>query len=299
MPESMDKNNNQYCVNALTIDIEDYKCNVWRDWLNLTIPPSHAAAANTEWFLEKLDQHNTKATCFILGEFAKEFPSLVKVIADAGHEIGVHGFYHQQVFKLTREEFRTEVADCKKLLEDIISVAVIGHRAPAFSVMPKTAWALDVLAEEGFKYDSSVFPIRGRRYGWPGFSKDICKIDVPSGASIIEVPMATISLLGMSLPVAGGGYIRHFPYIITKLAIKHLQKQRPVVVYMHPYEIELDPDPLDYSNVSPEERRVAARFHKLQLRNRKTMPQKICNLLSNFNFAPIAQIIDSGNLNNK
>lgn len=146
-------------LNALSIDVKDYWSIFSRDWLGKDIEPSAAVVKNTEWFLETLSRYDVKATFFILGEVAKKFPSLVKKIAEDGHEIGAHGFLHKQIFRLTKEEFRREVADCKKLLEDTISGSVLGHRAPAFSIMPKTKWALEILAQEDFKYDSSVYPI--------------------------------------------------------------------------------------------------------------------------------------------
>ena len=171
--------------NALSIDVEDYWSIFSRDWLHQDIEPTEAVVRNTKWFLETLADNNTKATFFILGEVAKKFPSLIREIAEDGHEIGVHGFSHKQIFKLTENQFRREVADCRKLLVDISSGPVRGHRAAAFSIMPQTKWALEVLSQEGFEYDSSVYPIGSGRYGWPGFSKDICKVDLPSGRSII------------------------------------------------------------------------------------------------------------------
>ncbi|MHC4738612.1 MAG: DUF3473 domain-containing protein [Planctomycetota bacterium] len=280
-------------VNALTIDVEDYWSIFSRDWLHQDAEPTEAVARNTEWFLDTLSMHNVKATFFILGEVAQKFPALIKKIAQQGHEIASHGFHHKQIFKLTEEQFRNDIADSKKLLEDITSAPVLGHRAAAFSIMPETKWALEVLAEEGFKYDSSVYPISGKRYGWPGFSKEICKIDLPSGHSITEVPMSTVTVFGKTFPAAGGGYIRHFPYIITKLAIKHIQKQRPVIVYMHPYEINTEDVAFETEHLSDSDKNKVSTFHKMQLRNRKSMPQKLLNLLSDFEFTSIAQIIDS------
>ncbi len=278
-------------ISALTIDVEDYWSIFFRDWLHLEIEPSDAVVRNTEWFLQTLAEHNTKATFFILGEVAQKFPSLVKKIADAGHEIGVHGFLHKQLFKLSKDEFRTEVTDCKKLLEDITSNQIVGHRAPAFSIMPDTKWALEILAEEGFKYDSSVYPISGKRYGWPDFSKDICKLDLPDGNSIIEVPLSTITILGKTLPAAGGGYIRHFPYIVTKLAIRRIQKTRPVIVYMHPYEVDTEAKIFETKHLSAEDRNRATRLHKMQLRNRNTVAEKLNSLLKDFKFTAITNII--------
>lgn len=279
-------------INALSIDVEDYWSILSRDWLHIEAEPSDAVVSNTEWFLQTLAQHNVKATFFILGEVAKKFPSLIKKIAKDGHEVGVHGFSHKQIFKLTEEEFRREIVDCKKLLEDTISGSVWGHRAPAFSIMPQTEWALEILAQEGFKYDSSVYPISGKRYGWPGFSKGICKLDLPSGRTIIEVPMSTVRIFGIDLPAAGGGYIRHLPYAVTKWAIKHIQKERPVIVYMHPYEIDTKVRTLDTEHLSCKKRYKVIKFHKMQQRNRDTVSKKLVKLFLNFEFTTVREVIE-------
>ena len=283
-------------THGLSIDVEDYWSIFSRDWLHREIEPSDAVVKNTEWFLQALAEHNTKATFFVLGEVAKKIPSLIKKIAQNGHEVGVHGFFHRQIYKLSKDEFRREVTGCKKLLEDITSNQVIGHRAPAFSIMPDTKWALEILAQEGFKYDSSVFPISGRRYGWPGFSKEICKVSLPDGNSIIEVPMSTVTIFGKTLPVGGGGYIRHFPYIVTKLAIKHIQKTRPVIVYMHPYEIDTETKIFETNHLSSKEQTKVARLHKMQLRNRGTVAKKLTGLLKEFQFTTVANIISGTGL---
>jgi polysaccharide deacetylase family protein (PEP-CTERM system associated) len=279
-------------LNALTIDVEDYWSIFSRDWLHQDIEPTEAVVRNTKWFLETLADNNTKATFFILGEVAKKFPSLIKKIAEDGHEIGVHGFSHKQIFKLTEDQFRREVADCRKLLEDITSGPVRGHRAAAFSIMPQTKWALEVLSQEGFEYDSSVYPVAGGRYGWPEFGKDICRVDLPSGRSIIEVPMSTVTVLGKTVPAAGGGYIRHFPYAFTKWAIKRTQKTRPVIVYMHPYEIDTETRKFDMKHLSYKERFKAIKLHKIQQRNRNTGAGKLVKLLNEFEFTTIAEVIN-------
>ena len=288
--------NPQKPVSGLSIDVEDYWSIVSRDWLDRDAEPTEAVVRNTEWFLETLANHNVKATFFVLGEVAQKFPSLVKAIAQDSHEIGVHGYLHKQIFKLTRDQFWQEVDKCKKLLEDTISAPVLGHRAPAFSVIPETRWALDVLAQADFKYDSSVFPIAGRRYGWPGFSQDICRTELPSGRSIVEVPMSTVSILRRALPAGGGGYIRHLPYALTRWSMKRIQRDRPVIVYMHPYEIETDRLPLQTSHLSASAKATAIRFHKLQFRNRRSMPRKICRLLREFDFTTVWQVIENTGL---
>ncbi len=278
-------------VNAFTLDVEDYWCIFFRYWLNEDAVPSDAVIRNTEWFLQTLDQYDVKITCFILGNVAKEHPTLVKKIAENGHEIASHGFSHKQIFKLSKDEFRQEVRDSKKLLEDITSLPVVGFRAPAFSIMPDTQWALEILAQEGYRYDSSVYPISGRRYGWPGFSRDICKIDLPLNQSIIEVPMSTVSIAGKTLPAAGGGYLRHFPYSVTKTAIKQIQKQRPSIVYMHPYEIDTENKKFNMSGMSFGQKCNVMKFHIVQLRNRKTVAKKLCNLLRDFEFTTLSNVI--------
>ncbi|MHC5061006.1 MAG: polysaccharide deacetylase family protein [Planctomycetota bacterium] len=279
-------------TNALTLDVEDYWSIFFRYWLNKNTEPSEAVIRNTEWFLETLARYNVEATCFILGEVAQKHPSLVKKIAENGHEIGSHGFSHKQIFKLNRNQFRDEIATSKKLLEDITGQAVRGYRAPAFSIMPETKWALDVLAEEDYRYDSSVYPIAGKRYGWPGFRKDICQVALPSGRTIIEAPLSTVTVFGKTLPVAGGGYLRHFPYLVTKMAMSQIQKKRPAIVYMHPYEVDVDNKKFDLSSMSYAQRCKVMKFHRLQLRNRKTVAGKLINLLIDYEFTTLSNLIE-------
>ncbi|MFA5238683.1 MAG: DUF3473 domain-containing protein [Phycisphaerae bacterium] len=278
--------------NALTIDVEDYWSILGRDWLNMPdAKPSDAVLRNTKWYLQMLNDYNVKATFFILGEVAQSFPQLIKEITDEGHEIAVHGFYHRQIFKLSRNEFKKEISDAKKLLEDLSGQQVTGHRAPAFSINKDTQWALEVLAELGFVYDSSISPMAGKRYGWPGFKKEIHRMLLADGQSIIEVPMSTISFFGIRELGVGGGYMRHLPYFYTKWAIGHIQKNRPAVIYMHPYEIDTDIIPQKLDNLTGQEKTAALKFHKLQIRNRQTVKGKVDKLLSDFKFSTIKDIL--------
>jgi len=167
---------------------------------------------------------------------------------------------------------------------------VVGHRSPGFSLNSTTQWALDVLAALTFQYDTSISPMAGKRYGWPGFDKTIHKIDLPSGRSIIEAPMSTITVLSKEFHI-GGGYMRHFPYSFTKWAIKHTQKTRPVIVYMHPYEIETELRSFSTEHLAPKDKSKGIKHHKLQLRNRHTVPRKVNKLLSQFDFAPLKRVI--------
>lgn len=279
-------------IHAFTIDVEDYHNLVARDWLGREGAPTDCVVRNMARLLAWLSDRNVRATCFVLGEVAETFPQLIRDIASRGHELGVHGYYHRQVFKLTPDSFRQEVSTAKDRIEQIIGTRVRGHRAPAFSIMPETRWALDVLADAGFDYDSSVFPIKGNRYGWPGYALDIHRVDLGGGRSIIEAPMSTVSIAGMRLPVCGGGYWRHFPAAYTRWAMRRVGRDRPAIVYIHPYEIELGVGPLDTAHLDAESAGRAKRFHRMQQMNRASMEKKIVGLLDEFQFAPLGSIID-------
>jgi len=280
-------------MNALTIDVEDYYSVFRRDRLGGEAPPTDAVVRCTGRVLGLLGDRGVKATFFVLGEVARSFPQLIRDIAAAGHEIGVHGFYHRQVFKLTRQGFRRELGDAKKLVEDITGHGVEGHRAPAFSIRQETKWALEVLAELGFRYDSSVVPFKGRRYGWPGFGEDIRQVPLPGGASIIEAPITAIGILGRGIPACGGGYLRHFPYWFTRWAFRRSRHARPVIAYIHPYELDTDSPPADFAKILAAGPKAARKHHASQLRNRSTVERKLTRLLGEFRFAPLREVIDS------
>jgi hypothetical protein len=157
--------------------------------------------------------------------------------------------------------------------------------------MPQTRWALEILSEVGFSYDSSVFPFSGRRYGWPGFSLDICEVELPNGRSIIEVPMSTVRIFGKSIPACGGGYIRHFPYLYTHWAMKRVQRDRPAIVYMHPDDINTAPPPKKIRAALTKALWRSKLWHARRLHNRHTMESKLNRLLSEFRFTPIRDVI--------
>ncbi|MGB7581130.1 MAG: polysaccharide deacetylase family protein [Sedimentisphaerales bacterium] len=284
-------------LNVLTVDVEDGWSTFSRDRLSREIEPTETVVKDTERILDILSARSVRATFFVVGKVAETFPSLVKRIAGAGHEIGIHGFYHKQIFRLTPDEFRLEIKRAKSMLEDLVSVAVVGHRAPAFSVAPETRWSLRILAEEGFRYDSSIVPCKNPRYGWKGFSKDICRIDLGDGLSIVEVPMSILPIPMTSKGfMTGGGYLRHFPYFVSYAAIKHIQKTRPVIVYMHPYEFGKEVAPLPMEHL-PIVSRWRARWQAcwslgMGVGNRHTMPAKVQKLLSAFEFSTAGCVID-------
>jgi polysaccharide deacetylase family protein (PEP-CTERM system associated) len=278
-------------IHAMTIDLEDYHSVASRDWLMRNIAPTSVVLDNTRRLLELFAEHDTRATFFTLGEVAEHYPQLIRAVSAAGHELGVHGYYHRQLFKLTPADFREEVTRAKKRIEDVSGEPVFGHRAPAFSIIPDTRWGLDVLAEAGFRYDSSIFPIAGKRYGWPGFRRDIHVVDLAANRRIVEFPLTTISLLGRQFPACGGGYLRHFPLAVTRWAIERTAAHQPAVVYLHPCEVEVDCGPMDTAHLNDDDARRAKRFHRLQLRNRHTVMPKMHALLKEFAFAPMIEVI--------
>ena len=280
-------------LNALTIDLEDYWSVFSRHWLNNDIEPTEAVVDNTEWFLDTLDHFKVRATFFVLGDIARKFPNLVKRIADIGHEIASHGMSHTKILDMDRAAFRREAAQSKNIIEDIIAQPVVGFRAPAFSITPKTSWALEVLAEEGYEFDSSIFPVAGKRYGWEDFSRHICVVQLPSSREITEIPLATVRWLGRDWPVCGGGYFRCFPYFLTKKALNSIQKERPIVVYLHPYEIDTEPYCAEVSHFDISQNQIASRHHTHQLYKRYSVKAKIARLLSDFTFTTLTNVIKS------
>lgn len=194
---------------------------------------------SVEELLGLLDETRTRATCFTLGWIADRYPGLVRKLADAGHEVASHGWDHVRVTNQDRASFRKSVHRTKKLLEDITGAPVLGFRAPSFSIVPGRAWALDVLLEEGYRYDSSLFPVRRPDgYGYAGTPRDPYLRQCASG-SLLELPMTTLRIAGVNLPAAGGGYFRLLPYAITSAAFRACEgRGQPGMFYIHPWELD-------------------------------------------------------------
>ena len=230
--------------NALTVDLEDYfhvsaysgKVRI-DDWDSY---PSRVAK-NTDRLLALLAERNCLATFFVLGWVAEKKPEIVARVAAAGHEIACHSLLHRRVFDLTPQEFREDTRRAKAAIENASGKKVLGYRAPSFSVTQKSAWALEILAEEGFEYDSSVFPVKHPSYGVPEAPRTPFWVQTASGR-ILEYPLATLSIGSRRSPIGGGAYLRFLPYGYTRWAIGHLNRQDrfPVCVYIHPWE--LDPE---------------------------------------------------------
>ncbi len=236
-------------------------------------------ARNVERLLEFLAAHETRGTFFVLGWIAEKHADVVRAISDAGHEIASHGWGHRRVTELTPDAFRKSVRRSKAILEDLIGCKVVGYRAPSFSIVRGREWALDILIEEGYRYDSSLFPIKRRGYGYVSGGRDPHWIDRPRGG-IYEVPPCTLRRVGQNLPAAGGAYFRIFPYALVRAAFEDAAKRGvPGTFYVHPWEVD------------PDQPRVAAsawsRFrHYTGLR--RTLP-RLRRLLSEFRFRPIAE----------
>lgn len=273
-------------VNAMTIDVEDYyqvaafeKIVAPTDWGD---HPSRVEA-NTRRFLELLAARNVKATFFILGYEAERHPDMVREIAAAGHEIGSHGFAHQLAYTQSEAAFRDDVSRARKLLQDISGQDVLSYRAPSFSIGRRTPWGHRVLVEEGYKYDSSVFPIRHDLYGDPDAPVEIHTIETEAGP-ILEFPPTVVRLFGRNIPTGGGGYFRIFPYWFTRRMLKRVNGTRPFVFYIHPWEV--DPDQPRFDDAP-----LKSRFRHYT--NLGKTADRFSRLLETFRFAPMREVLEN------
>ncbi len=235
---------------------------------------------NTEKLLELLAKKGVQATFFILGWVAERYPSLVHQIASAGHEVASHGYAHELITSQTPAVFREDIRKAKAILEGILSKPVLGYRAPSFSITKDTMWATQVLVEEGYIYDSSIFPVVHDRYGVPSANPELHQLSTASGL-LWEVPPSTVKCLGVRLPVAGGGYFRLYPYPVLRALLRKLEGEgAPLVMYMHPWEFDPDQPRMEGSMVS--RMRHYLNLDKTEGRMRA--------LLEDFSFAPIRQV---------
>ncbi len=230
-------------VDALSVDLEDYfQVENFAHLVPRDTWPSYAPRLtdNTHRLLDLFDAQGSRATFFVLGWCAERFPNLVREIHARGHEIACHSYLHRLIYTLTPDEFRADTVRCRDLLEDLVGERVIGYRAPSYSITAESLWALDVLAELGFVYDSSIFPVRHDRYGIPDFARwPVADHPTPGGATLHEFPLTTFQLAGHNLPSAGGGYLRMLPMAWTRQGIRaaHAAGQ-PAMLYIHPWEID-------------------------------------------------------------
>jgi len=229
--------------NALTVDVEDYfqvtalAPSIHRDsWISR----ESRVVGNTQKLLAIFEEFDVRGTFFVLGWVAERYPQLIRDIAARGHEIACHGYSHRLVYEQSPGEFYQETHRAKNLLQDITGSAVLGYRAASYSIVRESLWALDILVELGFVYDSSIFPVRHDRYGIHDAERAPHRMATPTGKSIVEWPLATARILGFRLPVAGGGYFRLFPYGLSRWGLASINRRelRPFIFYLHPWEID-------------------------------------------------------------
>lgn len=264
-------------LHALSVDVEDWP----QSTLDHDLPITERAVRNTHELLALFDEHNVRGTFFILGKLADRYPGLVTEIADAGHEVASHGWSHRPVFELSPSDFLNELVRSVGQLENITGRKVLGYRAPDFSITGRTLWALDLIADRGLEYDSSIFPVQLRRYGIGNAPRTIHRL----GNGLIEVPMSSVHWAGRRWPIAGGGYLRLLPYALTRRAIRRLEcEQMPAVLYLHPYEI----DPRELREIG---HRVPLGMRITQGLNRRHIRVRLARLFREFRFGPIRDVV--------
>jgi len=271
-------------LNAFTVDVEDYfqvtgfeqhiPRTAWSSYPSRVVP-------NTQRLLELLARKNVRATFFVLGWVADHHPNLVREIQRCGHEIGSHSYWHRLIYSQTPDEFREDLRQSKAAIENAAGLPVTSFRAPSFSITQKSLWALDILAEEGFASDSSIVPARHDRYGILGAECGLHDISTAAGP-LREFPPSVAQLAGMSLPIGGGGYFRLYPWAMTYLLQQQVQRTRPLMFYVHPWEI--DPD-------QPSIRMASRTCRFRHYVNLNTTYPKLERLLDTFRFGTMSEAI--------
>jgi polysaccharide deacetylase family protein (PEP-CTERM system associated) len=284
-------------LNAFTVDLED-----WFQGLTSTNPHpekwvSYEARleGNANRLLEMLDKHGVEATFFVLGRVADQYPDLIRRIDAAGHEIGVHGYWHEMVHRLTPDRFGADLDRSIQVLRPLVSQPVSGHRAPYFSINQQSLWAIDVLKDRGFDYDSSFFPTRNLLYGYPGAPRFPCRLaasDADSAqqsgrsdldSALVEFPVSTARWLGINWPIGGGFYVRSLPYAVIRAGIRQLNRQgQPAIMYVHPWELDTEQH---YNRVTLRER--VSHYH-----GRRGLRNKLDRLFGDFTFVSLRRLLD-------
>jgi polysaccharide deacetylase family protein (PEP-CTERM system associated) len=278
-----------FVKNALSFDLEDY----------FQVSAFAAGGGSERWagrqsrlhsatakLLGILAAHDCKATFFILGWVAEHYPEIVREIAREGHEIACHSHEHRRIFQMSRAEFRGDTIRAKSFLEDVSGSKIIGYRAPSFSITEDSFWAVEILAELGFGYDSSIFPIRHPNYGMPRAPRVPFRICTASGP-IVEFPMPTVAVGQHRAPFGGGAYLRLLPYGYTRWAIRYVNQEehQPVCLYLHPWELDVDQPRMSGSMTSRLRHYVGLRSAERKLRQ----------LLRDFRFLPLNNLIRTTN----
>ena len=267
--------------NAFTVDVEDYfhvqsfAHNIDRStWDSFPC----RVVANTHAVLRLLDRAQARGTFFILGWVAERFPQLVRDIHSAGHEIGSHSYWHRLIYEMTPDEFRDDLRRAAEAIGAVTGERVVAFRAPCFSITRSSLWALDILAEEGYRYDSSIFPVYHDNYGIPDAERSPHRLNRASGA-LWEFPPSVFQFWKLNLPVAGGGYFRLYPWRLSQACLAHINRaqREPFMFYIHPWELDPDQPRLPA--------KLKSRFRHYQ--NLRTTVPKLERLLSKFRFGPL------------
>ncbi|HUU85349.1 MAG TPA: DUF3473 domain-containing protein [Phycisphaerae bacterium] len=278
---SISRDKSRPLTHALSIDVEDWQQSVF----DRSLPVSERFVGGMHRVLELLDEFGVRATFFVLGLAARKAPGLVRDLHDAGHEVQTHGWDHTELTTLDPRRFREDLLRAKGLVEDLIGSEVYAYRAPKFSILASNLWALDVLGECGVRYDSSIFPMRIRTYGIDGWPPYEHYLRTAAGAALIEVPVATLKLLGRRMPMGGGGYFRVLPLGLIRLGIRQLERRGiPAVLYFHPHEF--DPNAFAELDLA-----IPWRTRLHQGWGRARFAEKVRDLLDEFPFGPIRDLL--------
>ncbi len=274
--------------NVFTVDVEDYfHVSAFADRIQTSDWDSYECRveANTHRILDLAARHDVHGTFFILGWVADRYPELVLDIRNAGHEIGCHSYWHQLIYELGPEKFRDDLVRARDLLQDITGDSITLYRAPSFSVTHKSMWALDILVEEGFTVDSSIYPVRHDRYGIPDAPVVPYEIQTEAGP-IIEFPGTVCAVGGLNVPVGGGGYFRLFPWWLMRRLLQRVNRERQFNFYIHPWEVDPDQPRMEGAWKS--------RFRHYQ--NLKTTSPKLEQLLDTFEFVTMSAALETAGM---
>jgi len=267
-------------INGLSFDLEDWymvynfsKIYSFKDWEKCT----SRIEENTNKILSVLHSSNTRATFFVLGYVAERFPELIEKIHNQGHEIACHTYKHDLIYNLSKEQFDSDLKKCRKIIKKITKTEIKGFRAPSFSITRRNLWALDILKDNRFVYDSSIFPIKHPDYGIAGFKTYPTKLN----NGLIEAPLSTIKLFNSNISIAGGAYFRLMPYKITKSFIKRLNRSFPLFFYLHPWELDAK---------MPRKKLPLLKSIR-HYTNISTTEKKLRHLLNNFRFSAYEDVL--------
>ena len=267
--------------NILSFDVEDWH----QSTFDLSLPITRRVPDATSRILDLCAAAGARGTFFVLGLVARAYPDLVRRIGASGHEVALHGMAHAPVHAMTAEAFRADLRTSRDLVEQAAGAPVAGYRAPDFSITRESLWALQVLAEERFRYDSSLFPFDGPRYGVAESFVLPYRV-LTDGGTMVEFPLATTEIFGRRLPAAGGGYFRLFPYAWNRRAMRRLNRLgSPAMTYFHPYEI-------DAEEIRRSPHRVPMRLRLTQGTGRRGVERRLARLLRDFAWTPAREWIE-------